>query len=71
MAAEKGAGLVVLPENFAIMGLDESDKVAIRETESKGQIQDFLSQQAIKHGVWLVGGTIPMVSSNKNKIRAT
>jgi nitrilase len=71
MAAEQGAGLVVLPENFAIMGLDESDKVAIRETESKGQIQDFLSQQAIKHGVWLVGGTIPMVSSNKNKIRAS
>jgi nitrilase len=70
MAAQKGAGLVILPENFAIVGLNETDKVAIRENDSGGQIQDFLFQQALKHGVWLVGGTIPLGSTSDKKIRA-
>ena len=30
-AVENGAELVVLPENFAIMGMSEKDKVAMRE----------------------------------------
>lgn len=70
MAAQQGAELVVLPENFAIVGLNESDKVAIRENESGGAIQDFLFQQAARHSIWLVGGTIPLVSTDENKIRA-
>lgn len=69
-AAADGAKLVVLPENFAIMGLKETDKVAIREQDGAGQIQDFLAQQAQRHGVWLVGGTIPLQSSDERKIRA-
>jgi len=70
MAADRGAELVVLPENFAIMGKQESDKVAVRESDDGGPIQDFLSQQAVKQGVWLVGGTVPMVAKADNKIRA-
>ena len=70
MAVDKGAKLVVLPENFAIMGKEESDKVAVRESDDGGPIQDFLSQQAVKQGVWLVGGTVPMVAKADNKIRA-
>ena len=70
MAADRGAELVVLPENFAIMGKEESDKVAVRESDDGGPIQDFLSQQAVKQGVWLVGGTVPMVAKADNKIRA-
>lgn len=69
-AAAGGAKLVVLPENFAIMGREEADKVAIREAEGKGQIQDFLAQQAQRHRVWLVGGTIPMASADEGKVRA-
>lgn len=69
-AAGRGAKLVVLPENFAIMGLKETDKVGIREPEGSGQIQDFLAQQAQRHGVWLVGGTIPLVSADEGRIRA-
>jgi len=68
-AAEK-AELVVLPENFALMGLKESDKVAIGETESGGELQNFLSQQAKKHGMWIVGGTIPMRTADNDRIRA-
>lgn len=69
-AAAGGAKLVVLPENFAIMGLKESDKVAIREPDGTGPIQDFLAQQARRHNVWLVGGTIPLESSDARKVRA-
>jgi nitrilase len=42
-AVEKGAGLVVLPENFAIMGKEETDKVAVREADDGGPIQEFLA----------------------------
>ena len=70
MAVDKGAKLIVLPENFAIMGKEESDKVAVRESDEGGPIQEFLSQQAAKQGVWLVGGTIPMVAEDDNRIRA-
>ncbi len=63
VAANQGAKLVVLPEYFAIMGLKEIDKVAVREVEGKGPIQDFLSKMAKKHDIWLIGGSIPLVSN--------
>lgn len=69
-AAKKGAELVVLPENFAIMGIHESDKVKEQEAPGEGPIQDFLKRQAQRHKVWLVGGTIPLRSSVEDKIRA-
>lgn len=69
-AAAQGAKLVVLPENFAIMGHKEIDKVNIREQDGSGQIQDFLAQQAQRHGVWVVGGTIPLRSADEHRIRA-
>ncbi|VAW76503.1 FIG003879: Uncharacterized subgroup of the nitrilase superfamily [hydrothermal vent metagenome] len=70
MAVDKGAQMIVLPENFAIMGKEESDKVAVREIDGEGPIQAFLSQQSGKHGIWLVGGTVPMVAESDHKIRA-
>lgn len=69
-AAQAGAELVVLPENFAIMGLNEAEKVAVRESDQGGPIQEFLAEQAEKNGVWLVGGTIPMESAAANKVKA-
>lgn len=69
-AAKKGAKLVALPENFAIMGMNEFDKVKEREPDGHGIIQEFLSTTAKKHGVWIVGGTVPLVAVDDNKIRA-
>jgi predicted amidohydrolase len=69
-AVEAGAKLVVLPENFAIMGMSEEDKVNIREEDGKGPLQDFLSEQASRHGIWLIGGTIPLASPDPKKIYA-
>ena len=69
VAAE--ARLVILPEMFAIMGMDQIDKVKHRETPGQGLIQDFLREQAVQHGIWLVGGTIPLaIEGNTEKARA-
>lgn len=70
-AAQAGAQLVVLPENFAFMGERETDKLALRETEGNGPLQTFLADQAARHKIWLVGGTIPLVAHNPNKVRAS
>ena len=67
-AIQQDARLVVLPENFAIMGLTEVDKVAIAESAGEGPIQQFLSQQASRHGIWIVGGTIPIESNVTGKV---
>lgn len=69
MAAELGAKLVALPEYFAIMGMRDRDKVAVREAEGKGPIQQFLSDTAKKHKIWLVGGSVPLVASVPGKVR--
>ena len=69
MAAAQGAKLVALPEFFPFMGLKDADKIAVRETEGKGPIQKFLSAQARKHKIWLVGGSIPMEASVPDKVR--
>jgi Predicted amidohydrolase len=69
-AAAAGARLVVLPENFALMCMHENDKVKVREAEGKGQIQDFLARTAARYGIWLVGGTVPLVAEDPNKVRA-
>ena len=69
MAAVQGAKLVALPEYFPVMGMKETDKVAVREEEGKGPIQRFLAAQAKKHKIWLVGGSIPLEATLPNKVR--
>lgn len=69
-AALEGNRLLVLPEMFAVMGTDQMDKVEQAELYGKGPIQDFLKEQAIKHKVWIVGGTIPIITDDKTRIRA-
>ncbi|MGK9449913.1 carbon-nitrogen hydrolase family protein [Acidithiobacillus caldus] len=61
-AAEQGAKLALLPENFAFMGRHESDKLAIAEEAGSGPIQEWLATQARQHGLWLFGGSIPLRS---------
>jgi len=70
-AVSQQARLVVLPENFALMGKTELDKVSEREQPGNGAIQTFLAEQSVRHGIWLVGGTIPLVAEDDNKVRAS
>ncbi|MFM2067609.1 MAG: hypothetical protein RLZZ584_2518 [Pseudomonadota bacterium] len=59
-AADQGAELVVLPEYFCIMGRHDTDKLALAEPPGSGPVQDTLAALARQHGVWLVGGTLPI-----------
>jgi nitrilase len=68
-AAAAGARLVALPEYFPLITADETVKVAIREREGQGPLQDFLREAAVRHGIWLVGGTIPLVAEAGDKVR--
>ncbi len=69
-AAEAGAGLVVLPENFAFMGCSDKELLNLGEPDGDGPLQSFLSGLAERFGVWLVGGTIPLEASRAGKVRA-
>ena len=69
LAAEQGARLVALPEYFPIMGLDERDKVKVRESPGSGPIQDFLADTARRHGIWIVGGSVPLTATVADKVR--
>jgi len=70
-AVESGAELIALPENFALMPRDESDRMAVAEDPAHGPIQEFLSGQARSHGIWLIGGTVPLVAAVGKKFHAS
>jgi deaminated glutathione amidase len=60
-----GAALAVLPENFAIMGHQETDKLDVAETLGEGPIQSFLALSARELGLWIVAGTIPIKTADE------
>ena len=69
-AASQGAGLIVLPETFAFIGKSNDQQLEIAEREGDGRIQNFLARQAAQHDVWLVGGTVPLISPDQNRVYA-
>ncbi|MGH8457448.1 MAG: carbon-nitrogen hydrolase family protein [Stenotrophobium sp.] len=70
-AAQAGATLALLPENFAFMGAHETDKLAHAEPEGNGPIQAFLAQTAQQLSLWIVAGTVPLaVPGEPGKVHA-
>lgn len=70
-ARAEGATMVALPENFAIMGRRERDKVAVAEPLGEGPIQSFLGHCARELGLWIIGGTIPLrVEGEQERVAA-
>ena len=67
-AARHGARLVALPEYFCLMGLRDTDKLALREADGHGPIQNFLAEQARRHGIWLIGGSIPLAAPEPDRV---
>lgn len=67
-ASDQGAELAVLPEYFCLMGHSDHDKLALAETPGHGLLQDFLRETALRHGLWLAGGTIPLQSTDPERI---
>ncbi len=67
-AARAGAGLVALPEYFCLLGRKDTDKLALAESPGSGPIQAFLSALAREHGIWLVGGTLPVSAGAEGRV---
>ena len=61
-AAADGCRLVALPENFALMPERGRDKARYAEPPGDGPIQAFLADAAARHQVWIVAGSMPLVS---------
>jgi deaminated glutathione amidase len=59
-AAGGGARLIVLPEYFCLLGQTDRDKLGVAEAPGDGPIQRMLAETARAHGVWLIGGTLPL-----------
>ncbi|MBR8177691.1 carbon-nitrogen hydrolase family protein [Burkholderia ambifaria] len=70
-AAGDGAQLVLLPEYFCFMGHRDTDKLALAEPYRDGPIQQFLAQAAQRHGVWLIGGTLPLKAPEPDRVLNT
>jgi deaminated glutathione amidase len=68
-AALAGAELVALPEYFCLIGSKDTDKLAISEASGHGEIQEFFSTTSRELKIWLVGGTMPMKTSDAAHVR--
>lgn len=69
-AALGGALLVALPENFAFMGLRDTDKLTVAEPYGRGPIQEALVEMARANRIWLAGGTFPLRRNDEPRVRA-
>lgn len=59
-AADQGARVAVLPENFAILQTTEMVECGRRELSGEGVVRAFLAEQARTLGLWIVGGSMPL-----------
>lgn len=70
-AAAAGAELVLLPEYWPLMGLQDSDKLSLAEDYRDGPLQRWMSQLASRLNIILVGGTIPLRSPQASHVYNT
>jgi predicted amidohydrolase len=70
-AAGDGAQLVLLPENFGLMGLHATDKLAAQERDGDGPQQAFLASMARTHRAYVIGGSVPISCGDAARVRQT
>ena len=66
-AAAAGASLVLLPENFAVLDAGPLPEFAEEKGRTDSLLQGFLSAQAARHGITLIGGTIPLITRPRHE----
>jgi nitrilase len=70
-AHNQGAGLALLPENFALMSAGgRTDVLATFSEEGQKKVHDFLSSQAHSLAMWIVAGSVPHCFPGEEKVRA-
>jgi deaminated glutathione amidase len=68
LGADQGCELLALPEYFCLLGMRDTDKLAIAEDAGQGMLQDALRQAAHKHAVWIVAGTLPLKTQLPDRV---
>ncbi len=75
-AAARGARLVALPEYFPLIGASDTERLAACEVDvgdvhdvGHAPIQHFLAETARRHGIWLIGGSLPLTANAPDKLR--
>ncbi len=69
-AAAQGAALAVLPENFAVFNAGQLLRCGTAEQDRRGPIRQFIAAQAARLGIWIVAGSIPILSQNGDRVRS-
>lgn len=69
-AGTAGACMTVLPEMFPTLSV-ENGHIEAREQLHSGPIQEFMQEQAQKHKMWIVGGTVPIASADDSRVHAS
>jgi predicted amidohydrolase len=67
-AAADGCQLAVLPENFALMAAKAREKTSHAEQPGAGPIQEFLADAARRHDMWIIAGSMPLVSPEARRV---
>ena len=71
-AAAAGAELIVLPENFYLMGKYEQQKCELAEPyDPDARIQRLLATLAAEHQCWIVAGTLPIRADERHVLART
>lgn len=68
-AADAGAALSLLPENFGLMGLRARDKLAAQEHDGDGPQQAFLARMAREHRQYVIGGSVPLACNDPTRTK--
>jgi predicted amidohydrolase len=69
-AAANGARLAVLPEAFALFAGGDQRELGRREAGAEAAVRPFLAEQAARHGLWIVGGTLPLLEAGQSRPHA-
>jgi deaminated glutathione amidase len=60
LAADRGARLALLPENFSLMAARDAERRAHAEADGAGPVQEFLARTAARLGMWIIAGSVPI-----------
>lgn len=63
-AAQAGAKLLLLPENFALLDSRALIDLA-RKEQTEGRITRLLARLAQRYGIWLIAGSVPVLAEAK------
>ena len=69
-AAERGAQLIALPENYSFIG-EDADKLKEAEELETGPSVELLREMALKHQVVIIGGSVPLRAKDPAKVTNT